>query len=138
MAIITGIAVAWSREFYNSTVYLFFVLPMRGKTLLWVTIGFCVLDLIYPEGVPEGVAAPFGGVVAGLLFSGSPSLARSAWLHLRLAVLRRRATGTRVDDLLSVKPARRARPGGPPLRVVGGSEEAPKKQAAPKDKRYLN
>ena len=43
MAAITAIAVAWSREFANSTVNLFFFLPIRGKVLLWITLGFCVL-----------------------------------------------------------------------------------------------
>lgn len=138
-AAIAAIAIAWSREFGDSIVNLFFVLPVRGKTLLWVTIGFCVLDLIYPSGVPEGVVAPFGGVIAGLLFGGSPSLARTAWLHLRLAVLRRRSSGMRVDDVLSPKPKRRSRPGAPPLRVVsGGIDETLKKRTPPKDKRYLN
>jgi membrane associated rhomboid family serine protease len=137
-AAITAIAVAWSREFRDATVNLFLVLPVRAKTLLWVTIGFCVLDLVYPAGLPEGVLAPFGGVLAGLLFGGSPSPARTAWLRLRLAFLRRRTTGLRMDDLMPQAPKRRAR-GGPPLRVVsGGVDEALKKPTPPKDKRYLN
>jgi membrane associated rhomboid family serine protease len=139
MAAITAIAVAWSREFRDSTVNLFLVLPVRGQTLLWITIGFCLLDLVYPAGVPEGVVAPFGGVIAGLAFGGSPSLARTAWLRLRLAVLRRRSSGTDIDDILSPKPKRRPRPGAPPLHIVsGGVEELLKKQPPPKDKRYLN
>ncbi len=139
MAAITAIAVAWSREFRDSTVNLFLVLPVRAQTLLWLTIGFCALDLVYPAGLPEGVVAPFGGVVAGLLFGGSPSLARTAWLRLRLAVLRRRASAGIVDDILSSKPKRRPRPGAPPLRVVGGGiEDVLKKRTPPKDKRYLN
>ena len=139
MAAITGIAVAWSREYAQSTVNLFFFVPVKGKWLFWVTVAFCVLDLIYPTPIPEGVVAPFGGVVAGLLFGGTPSLARTGWLHLRLAVLRRRSSTIRVEDVLSSKPKRRARPGTPPLRVVpGGLEEVLKKRTPPKDKRYLN
>jgi membrane associated rhomboid family serine protease len=138
-AAITAIAIAWSREFRDSTVNLFFVVPVRGRTLLWVTIGFCVLDLVYPAGLPEGVVAPFGGIAAGLLFGGSPSLARTMWLRLRLAVLRRRASSTRVDDILGTRPKRRPRSGGPPLRIVtGGGDDALKKRTPPKDKRYLN
>jgi membrane associated rhomboid family serine protease len=138
-AAITAIAVAWSREFAQSTVNLFFFFPVRGRVLFWVTIGFCVLDLIYPAVLFEGVVAPFGGVVAGLLFGGTPSLARTAWLRLRLAVLRRRASNLNVDDVLSPKPKRRPRAGAPPLRVVpGGLEEVLKKRNPPKDKRYLN
>jgi hypothetical protein len=138
-AAITAIAVAWSREFADSTVNLFLFLPVKGRVLFWVTIGFCVLDLIYPTAIPEGVVAPFGGVIAGLLWGGTPSLARTAWLHTRLAVLRRRSSSIRVEDVLSAKPKRRPRAGAPPLRVVpGGLEEVLKKRTPPKDKRYLN
>jgi len=138
-AAITAIAIAWSREYATATVNLFFVLPVKGKLLFWVTIGFCVLDLIYPTPLHEGVVAPFGGLIAGLLFGGTPSLARSGWLHLRLAVLRRKATRVSAEDVLEPKPKRRPRPGSPPLRVVsGGLEEALKKRTPPKDKRYLN
>jgi membrane associated rhomboid family serine protease len=139
MAAITAVAVAWSREYSQSTVNLFFFVPVRGKWLFWITIGFCVLDLIYPTAIPEGVVAPFGGVIAGLLWGGTPSLARTAWLHTRLAVLRRRSSSIRVEDVLSSKPKRRPRAGAPPLRVVpGGLEEVLKKRTPPKDKRYLN
>jgi membrane associated rhomboid family serine protease len=138
-AAIAAIAVAWAKDNASRTVNLFFVLPVRGKWLLWTTIGFCVLGLLYPEPLPEGVVAPFGGIVVGLLFGGSPSLARSAWLRLKLAVLRRRAASLSVEDVLEPKPKRRARPGAPPLRVVsGGLEEVLKKRTPPKDKRYLN
>jgi len=138
-AAIAAIAVAWSREYPDSTVNLFFFFPMRGKIFLWITIGFCILDLIYPAAIPEGVIAPFGGVLSGLLFGGTPSLARRAWLHIRLALLRRSPGGVRAQDLLSPNKRRRPRAGGPPLRIVpGGVEEELKSRPAPKDKRYLN
>lgn len=138
-AAITAIAVAWSREYANSTVNLFLFLPVRGKTLFWITVAFCVLDLIYPAGLPEGVVAPFGGVVAGLLFGGTPSLARRAWLQGRLAVLRRQSTHVTVEGVLSPRAKKKPRTGGPPLRVVpGGLEDELKKRQPPKDKRYLN
>jgi membrane associated rhomboid family serine protease len=138
-AAITAIAIAWSREFADQRVLLMFFLPVRGKLLFWATIGFCVLDLIYPTPLPEGVVAPFGGVIVGLLFGGTPSLARTAYLHAKLALLRRRSSSLRVNDVLSPKPTRRARPGAPPLRVVpGGLEDVLRKRTPPKDKRYLN
>jgi len=138
-AAIAAIAIAWAREYADSTVNLFFVLPMRARLFFWITVGFCVLDLVYPEPIPEGVVAPFGGVIAGLLFAGTPSLSRIAWLRLRLFVLRRRAGSLRVEDVLEPKPRRRPRAGSPPLRVVsGGLEEALKKRTPPKDKRFLN
>jgi membrane associated rhomboid family serine protease len=138
-AAITAVAVAWSIEFRDSTVNLFLFIPVRARTLFWVTLGFCVLDLVYPAGLPEGVVAPFGGIIAGLVLGGSPSLARTAWLRLRLVVLRRRAGAPSVEDLLGSRPKRRPRPGGPPLRIVsGGIDEALRKRNPPKDKRYLN
>ncbi|MGH7271514.1 MAG: rhomboid family intramembrane serine protease [Polyangiaceae bacterium] len=137
-AAITAIAVAWSREYAESTVQLMLLVPIRGKVLLWLTVGFCALDLVYPAGMPEGVVAPFGGLFAGLLFSGTPSLSRSLWLRLRLALLRRQSPGTKAADLLARRP-RRARADAPPLRVVsGGLEETLKKRSPTKDKRYLN
>jgi len=139
MAAITAIAIAWTRDYADTSVRLMFVLPVKGRVLYWVTIGFCVLDLIYPSAIPEGVVAPFGGLVVGLLFGGSPSLMRTAWLRTRLMFLRRQGAALRVDDILQPKAPRRPRPGAPPLRVVpGGLDEVLKKRTPPKDKRYLN
>ena len=144
LAAITGIAIAWSRENAELTVRFLFVIPMRGKVLFWVTLGFCVLDLIYPMSIPEGIVAPFGGVIVGLLIGSTPSVARTIYLRAKLALLRRRrAGGLRSGDLLgpsdgSVAP-RGSRGGAPPLRVVqGGLEDALRKRKPPKDKRYLN
>jgi membrane associated rhomboid family serine protease len=138
-AAIAAIAVAWSREYPDATVNLFFFLPVRARAFLWITLGFCVLDLIYPAAMPEGVVAPFGGVIAGLLMGGSPSLLRRAWLRFRLVVLRRRTGQLRAQDWLTPKPTRRSRPGAPPLRVVpGGLDDVLKNRTPPKDKRYLN
>ena len=132
-AAITAIAIAWAREYSDSTVQLFMVLPIKGRVLFWITVGFCVLNLVYPAGMPEGVVAPFGGLVAGLLFGGTPSLARTTWLHVRLALLRRQSTSVRVEDVLSRKPARRPQTRRAPLRVVpGGLEEVLEKRTPPK------
>jgi membrane associated rhomboid family serine protease len=138
-AAIAAIAVAWSREYPTATVNLFFFVPIRARMFLWITIGLAALDLIYPAGMPEGVVAPFGGILAGLAFSGSPSLMRRVWLQLRLMVLRRRSGKATAQDWLTPKAPRRPRPGGPPLRVVpGGLEDVLKNRTPPKDKRYLN
>jgi membrane associated rhomboid family serine protease len=138
-AAIAAIAVAWSRDNADSTVQMFFVVPMRGRWLFWITVGFCVLDLIYPTAVPEGVVAPLGGVAAGVVFGGSPSPARSLYLRLKLAVLRRQSRTLTSAEILASKGNRRPRPGAPPLRVVpGGLEDTLRKRNPPKDKRYLN
>jgi membrane associated rhomboid family serine protease len=139
MAAIAAIAVAWARDNANATVRLFFVLPVRGQWLLWATVGFCVLDLIFPAALPEGVVAPFGGLAVGLLLGGSPSPARAAYLRLKLLLLRRRARSFEVSGAPGARSVRRPRPGGPPLRVVsGGADEDLRKREPPKDKRYLN
>jgi membrane associated rhomboid family serine protease len=138
-AAMAAIAIAWSRDNADLTVRLFFLVPMRGKWLFWVTIGLCVLDLAYPKAIPEGVVAPLGGVAVGLLLGGSPSMARSLYLRLKLAFLRRKSGSLRVADVLSPKSQRKSRSGVPPLRVVpGGLEDALRKRNPPKDKRYLN
>ncbi len=138
-AAIAAIAVAWARDNADATVQMFFVVPMRGKWLFWLTVGFCVLDLIYPTALPEGVVAPLGGVAAGIVFGGSPSPARSLYLHMKLAFLRRKSGRSSAADVLSPKGSRRPRHDAPPLRVVpGGLEETLRKRNPPKDKRYLN
>lgn len=138
-AAIAAIAVAWARDNADATVQMFFVVPMRGRWLFWITVGLCVLDLIYPTALPEGVVAPLGGVAAGIVFGGSPSPARSLYLRLKLALLRRQSGRMSAADVLSPKGARRPRHDAPPLRVVsGGLEETLRKRNPPKDKRYLN
>jgi membrane associated rhomboid family serine protease len=138
-AAIAAIAVAWAREYPDSTVNLFFFLPIRGRSFLWITIGLCVLDLVYPAGMPEGVIAPFGGILAGLLLGGTPSPLRTAWLHARLALLRRRGSRLSAEDVLGPKRSARKRSSSTPLRVVpGGLDDVLKSRTPPKDKRFLN
>lgn len=141
-AAIAATAIAWSREHAHSQVRLFFVLPVTGKVLFWVTIGFCVLGLIYYQSTPEGAFSPFGGVLAGLLLSGSPSPVRSAWLRLKLAFLRRKGPTLSAESIAGLdrpKAKRPAKVGGPTLRVVkGGADDDLKNRKPPTDKRYLN
>ena len=133
-AALAALAVAWGRENANAQMRLYFVLPISGRVLVWITLGFCVLGVFFPASVTEGVVAPFGGFIAGLLLAGSPSPARALYLRAKLGVLRRR--GERVAlDIDKPRPKRRS--GGPPLRVVvGGQADLDKRE--PKDKRYLN
>lgn len=142
LAALTAIAVAWGRENADMQVRLFFFLPVKGKWLVWVTLGFLVLDLIFPMDHREGVVAPFGGFIAGLALAGTPSPLRRAYLQLKLGVLRRRRGALRAEELLEGPPSRpvtKARPGQPPLRVVqGGLDDVLRKRKPPKDKRFLN
>jgi membrane associated rhomboid family serine protease len=136
-AAITATSVAWARENPTTVLRLFFFLPMTGKWLLWVTIGFCALYLLYNADIPEGALAPFGGVICGLLLGGSPSALRRLYLQIKLWVLRRRGDPMSGIDIPGRSRSRRS--GGPPLRVVmGGMDDSEKKREPPKDKRYLN
>ncbi|MEO7110464.1 MAG: rhomboid family intramembrane serine protease [Polyangiaceae bacterium] len=142
-AAITAVAIAWSEMHKTSQVQLFFFLPMTGRILFWVTIGFCVLGLVYPTSVPEGAPAPFAGVLTGVLLGGTPSVMRTAWLHTKLVFLRRQGAAANVRPLLRDPKAKRSGI-APPLRIVKGGiieEDDDKKNPPPpttKDKRYLN
>lgn len=135
-AALTALAVAWGRENASSQIRLYFLLPISGRWLVWITLGFCVLGLFFPATLSEGVVAPFGGFIAGLLLAGSPSPLRALFLRIKLAFLRRRTGVVKVD--LGDRPKVR-RAGSPPLRVVsGGLDEDLGKRQPPKDKRFLN
>jgi membrane associated rhomboid family serine protease len=144
-AAITALAMAWAKENSTRQIRLFFVLPVSGRTLYWFTIGAAVLSPLFLSGAPEGMAAMFGGITAGLLFSGTPSPARSAWLRLKLVFVRRGKHSMTVESITGAEstgrpraPTKRSK-GGPPLRIVqGGLEEDLKNRKPPKDKRYLN
>ncbi|HEX4517400.1 MAG TPA: rhomboid family intramembrane serine protease [Polyangiaceae bacterium] len=133
-AALAALAVAWGRENANAQMRLYFILPISGRVLVWITLGFCVLGVFFPASVTEGVVAPFGGFIAGLLLAGSPSPIRALYLRAKLGVLRRR--GERVA--LDIDKPKKRRTGGPPLRVVAGGLDDLEKRPPPKDKRYLN
>ena len=140
MAAITATAMAWAKENATREIRLFFFLPIKGKSLYWITIGFSVLALLFMQGTPEGAVAPFGGILAGILFGGTPSPARSAWLRTKLGFMRRQGNALTVESITgSDRPRAPKRKGGPPLRVVqGGLDDDLKNRKPPKDKRYLN
>ena len=147
LAAISATAIAWAKDNKNGQARFMFLLPMSGRTFFWIALAGSALVLLSP-GTPEGALAPLGGCLAGMLFAGSPSPARSLWLRLRLGSLRRRGTGITVADLLEGPDAdlsaRRPKPSvrsgkAPPLRIVqGGLDDDLKNRKPPKDKRYLN
>lgn len=148
-AAITATAIAWAKENADRQFRFMFFLPMKGKTLYWITIGFAVLSLIFMQASPEGGAAPFGGILAGWLFGGTPSPARAFWLRLKRG--KRTGPTLTVESILADgdgprsstrgAPSQRRAPGkgGPALRIVqGGADDDDKNRKPPKDKRYLN
>ena len=146
MAAITAAVIAWSKENAHRQIRFMFFLPMSGKTLFWLTIALAGLALVFRQAMPEGMLAPLGGVLTGVLFAGTPSPVRALWLRFRLSSLRRRSKGgITVDELLGDDTGARPRsPGkrggkGPPLRILqGGRDDDLKNRKPPKDKRYLN
>ena len=138
---LVGTAIAWGVINREAQVNLFMVMPVRGQTLVWITIGGCFLYLLY-----QGDVAGFGGVVTGLTMVGEPSAMRRAYLRLKLALLRSRSGRGRVptaaDIVRSKSPILKRRGDRPPLRVVQGGQAddagRDRKSEPPKDKRYLN
>jgi membrane associated rhomboid family serine protease len=137
-AAITATAVAWSRENADREVRLFFVLPVKGRHFLWLTVGWCVLSILVGDESIEGVVAPFGGVLTGLLMGGTPSPLRAAYLSWKLASLKKQSGGLSAAAMLEGRVVKR-KGGAGGLRVVqGGLEDDLKKREPPRDKRYLN
>jgi membrane associated rhomboid family serine protease len=86
--VVSAVSVAWALSFRGRTVNLMFVLPVSSRGLIIFVLLVNVMFLIAGAGGPDGLVAPFGGMLAGwLLGSGSPSPLRRAWLKLRLAQL---------------------------------------------------
>jgi membrane associated rhomboid family serine protease len=138
MAAITAIAIAWAKENASRQIRFMFFLPMSGRGLLRLTMALALLSLVFLQDTTEGAVAPLGGVVAGLLFGGTPSPVRLAWLRLKLFFLKRQTGGLTVTDILEGRT--RPRPGKPSLRVLSGGRDDsdPERRKPPTDKRYLN
>ena len=87
-AVVSAVSIAWALTFRGRTINLMFVIPVTTRGLLIFVVLMNVMYLIAQVQAPEGLVAPFGGMLAGWLFgSGSPSPLRRAWLKLRLAQL---------------------------------------------------
>lgn len=146
LAAIVATAVAWARENQNAQAKFMFFVPMSGRTFFWLALAGCGLAL-FSSSISEGVFAPMGGAVAGILLAGSPSPLRALWLRIRLGSLRARGAGRQItvsellEDTPRPRPPASKRPSGktPALRILqGGLEDDLKNRKPPKDKRYLN
>jgi membrane associated rhomboid family serine protease len=142
-AMTTAVIIAWSRINVKTPVRLFYLVPMTGRTIFWLTVAMCVWCLYRPGS--EGPVAPLGGVAAGMALAGSPSPLRRAYLKLKLRWLQARGADPRrtptAHEIAFGKPqsSRRPRTGGPVLRVVAGGKDGKDDESdKPKDKRYLN
>ena len=137
-AVLTALALAFGREFPTRIIRLFFFIPVSGKLIVWLTVGFSFLGLVFPTATYEGAATRIGAIGFGFLLAGTPSPMRALYLRAKLFFLRRGSQGPRID--VEARPAKRRATGGPPLRVVQGGldDDELSKRRPPKDKRYLN
>ncbi|MBP9111891.1 MAG: rhomboid family intramembrane serine protease [Polyangiaceae bacterium] len=132
-ASLAAIAIAWGNMHSNASIRLFFVLPVAGKHLIWITVLLSTLGCIYPGSTTEGPVAILFGCLVGLLFGGKPSPARRMFLEAKLGYLGRRSSRIVASSRETVsKKGSLIRPAPPALRVVKGGKEDDDK------KRYLN
>jgi membrane associated rhomboid family serine protease len=127
---ITAMVIAWALHHPHSVVRLFFMVPVSGRMLIAITVGWELFRLASAQPSEEGLIAPFGGIFCGwLIGGGTPSPLRRWWLKLRLAQLdgksRREITRRRT----------RPNPGG--LRVITGGRKDDDDDKGP-DGRWLN
>jgi len=85
--VLSAVSVAWALTFKGRTLNLMFVVPVTSRGLIIFVLLMNLMYLLAQAIAPEGQIAPFGGMLAGWLLSGSPSPLRRAWLKLKLAQL---------------------------------------------------
>jgi len=122
-SITAGLIIAWAYTYPTREIYFFFLLPLKGIHLVYVTLGFEILNALSLSSV--SAASHFGGMLVGFFF-GETSPGRRLILKLRLRHLQ--SQSAKVGGS-----AARSRASGPPLRLIHGGQKEP-----PKDKRYLN
>ena len=89
-----AIAVAWAMSFKDRQVRLFFVLPVSGFGLIVFTFAMNILYLIANDTRYEGLVTPFGGMLAGYLFSDASPL-RRWYLQARFNQLQKQSASLR-------------------------------------------
>lgn len=86
--VIEAVAIAWALSFRGQTVRLMLVFPVSAMALVGFVVAMSVLRVIAVSSAPEGLLAPFGGMLAGwMLGGGTPSPLRRFYLKLRLSQL---------------------------------------------------
>jgi membrane associated rhomboid family serine protease len=124
LGMVEATAIAWALQNKNTTVRLFFVLPVTGMMLIGFVFLMSTLYVIAGAALPEGLITPFGGMLAGYLFSDASPLRK---LYLKRKLRRIQAETAELRRSQATR-----RPGGPALRLIHGDKEPPK------DKRFLN
>lgn len=123
-SITAGLIIAWAYTYPQREIYFFFMLPLKGIHLVYVTLAFEVLNALSLSSV--SAASHFGGMLVGFFF-GEMSPGRRFYLKLRLKHLQSQSAKVAGSG------AARGRSASPPLRLIHGGQKEP-----PKDKRFLN
>ncbi len=106
LGIVDAVAVGWAMSFKNQQVRLFFVLPVSGKGLILFVLA---LNVLYIVGLDarnhEGFVTPFGGMLAGWLFTAGSPLRRFylQWKFKRLQSHSAALKGVRTQNVPNLK-----------------------------------
>ncbi len=114
MPLVEAIVMAWALNARGQVVRLFFILPVTPNMLVLVSVAFSLMYVVIAAQGSTGLISPFGGLLAGWLFGGTPSPLRRLYLKLRLAQLD--AEARREGQ------ARKRRVHGSGLRVISGGK----------------
>jgi membrane associated rhomboid family serine protease len=117
LALVDAVAVAWALTFKNQQVRLFFVLPVSGRGLILFVLALNILFIVGLDARNhEGFVTPFGGMLAGWLFSVESPLRRFylQWRFKRLQAQSKALRGVRTENI-------------PNLRVIRGGGSKPDK-----------
>ncbi len=82
-ALLAGLVVAWGVLFKDREILLFFVLPVKGVHLVWLTLGMVALGIVYSGAVAPFVPHLVAMALAGLVLAG-------LWRPRRLVLLLRK------------------------------------------------
>lgn len=80
--LIEGLVIAWGLTFKNQEVRLYFILPVKGIHLVWLTVGIVAVQIIFSGSVAPFVPQLIGMGIAASLVTGLWRFDR-ARLHLR-------------------------------------------------------
>ena len=87
-AVTAGLTVAWALNNRASVIRLYGILPITPRMLIYMTLGWPALYLIFRSTPSEGIPALYFGAGAGWLLGGdTPSPLRRYWLKYRIGRL---------------------------------------------------
>lgn len=84
-AVTVGLLVAWGLAYPDQQIYILGILPLNGKSMVYITIGLEILFAF--SGSATSSAAHFGGIVTAFIFSFGlykPSRIRQMWRQARI------------------------------------------------------